>query len=115
MRVYWAGAAFWLEADLALRGQGQTLDSVLSQYARCCLRATGEVAPEVFVADLDRLAGGTVFSDLHARYAESTRFPDLDRAYSALGLDTRGGALQLSARPAARELRRALMGLRDTP
>ena len=33
MRVYWAGAAFWLEADLALRGEHRSsLDAVLSGY-----------------------------------------------------------------------------------
>lgn len=33
MRIYWAGAAYWLEMDLALRGRGSSLDSVLSRYA----------------------------------------------------------------------------------
>ena len=115
MRVYWAGAAFWLEADLALRRErGSTLEAVLSQYDRCCLRGTGEVAPETFVAELDRIAGGDLFASRFARYAEATTFPPLEEAYAALGLSTRDGELQLSADEGPRALRRAVMGRRPT-
>ena len=116
MRVYWAGAAFWLEADLALRrDHHSTLESVLSQYARCCLRATGEVAPEAFVAQLDRIVGGELFAEQFTRYAQATAFPPLDDAYAALGLSTRNGELELSGDPRPRALRQALMGRRPTP
>ncbi|QSX79316.1 M61 metallopeptidase family protein [Agrilutibacter solisilvae] len=115
MRVYWAGAAYWLEADLALRRErGSTLEAVLSQYDRCCLRGTGEVAPETFVAELDRIAGGDLFASRFARYAEATTFPPLEEAYAALGLSTRDGELQLSADEGPRALRRAVMGRRPT-
>ena len=67
MRGYWAGAAYWLEADLALRARGSDLDAVLAEYARCCLRGTASVAPEAFVAELDRIAGDEVFGDLYRR------------------------------------------------
>lgn len=115
MRVYWAGAAYWLEADLALRARGSDLDSVLAQYARCCLRGTGRVAPEAFVADLDRIAGDDVFGELYRRYASSLDFPSLDAAYRQLGISAGDDGLQLSPRADAAGLRRAVMGRRVVP
>jgi hypothetical protein len=114
MRVYWAGAAYWLEADLALRRDGSSLDDVLEQYARCCLRATSEVRPERFVAQLDAIAGREVFAPLFRRYARSTVFPSLEAAYAALGIESNAAALQFSDRGDATRLRRAVMGRRAT-
>lgn len=115
MRVYWAGAAYWLEADLALRARGSSLDAVLSRYARCCLDGTGEVAPARFVAQLDELAGRPVFGGLYERYVDSTAFPPLEAAYAALGLEPRDGELRFSDRRDAVRLRRAVMAPRDAP
>lgn len=88
MRVYWAGAAFWLEADIALRREHRSsLDQVLSRYSSCCLRGVGEVPPRAFLASLDELSGGRVFSELYRRYAESRAFPPLEQAYRALAIE----------------------------
>ncbi|HJW46628.1 MAG TPA: hypothetical protein VJ484_09060 [Lysobacter sp.] len=114
MRVYWAGAAYWLEADLALRRDGSSLDDVLEQYARCCLRSTSEVRPERFAAQLDTIAGREVFAPLFRRYARSTEFPSLDAAYAALGIESSADALQFAGRGDAARLRRAVMGRRAT-
>lgn len=109
MRVYWAGAAFWLEADLALRQHHDTtLDAVLDRYARCCLDGTAEVAPEDFAATLDRIAGATVFMPLYARYAAQTRFPDVAPLLRTLGLAREGDALRFSHDDAAARLRRGI-------
>ncbi|KRA17257.1 hypothetical protein ASD69_11140 [Lysobacter sp. Root604] len=118
MRVYWAGAAYWLEADLALRRErGLDLDTVLSRYARCCLDATADdmdaVSPQDFAAELDRLGGDGVFARLYRRYARSREFPDLSAAYAALGLEPDGGSgLGYSPRADAQKLRTAIMGPR---
>ena len=110
MRVYWAGAAYWLEMDLALRRDGGSLDDVLSRYSDCCLRGTGEVAPEDFVARLDRIAGGIGFRDRFREYAASRRFPSLDSSYAALGLArSTDGGLRFSDRANTIALRRAIM------
>ena len=109
MRVYWAGAAFWLEADIALRrDHASSLDEVLSRYSSCCLRGTGLVEPETFLAKLDELSHTQVFSGLYARYAPSREFPDLAPAYRALGIATRDDRLAFAGGPAAR-LRRSIM------
>ncbi|MGO4221315.1 hypothetical protein AB4Y64_05605 [Lysobacter sp. TAF61] len=110
MRVYWAGAAFWLEADLALRREHRSsLDAVLSKYSRCCLHGTGEVAPEAFMAKLDELAGAAVFLPAYRRYAQSREFPSLDAAYAALGIERGTDGLVYSDRADARKLRAAIM------
>lgn len=109
MRVYWAGAAYWLEMDLALRRAGSSLDDVLSRYSDCCLRGTGEVAPEAFVAQLDRIAGGAGFRDRFAEYAASRGFPSLESSYVALGLSRSAAGLQFSDDPEASARRLAIM------
>ena len=114
MRIYWAGAAYWLEADLALRARGSDLDAVLAQYARCCLRGTASAAPEAFAAELDRISGEDIFSDLYERHAAAREFPSLDAAYRQLGITSGGGRLQFSAQAEAARLRRAVMGRRGS-
>ncbi|WP_460731574.1 M61 family metallopeptidase [Lysobacter tyrosinilyticus] len=113
MRVYWAGAAYWLEMDLALRRAGSSLDNVLARYSDCCLQGGGEVAPEDFVARLDRIAGGERFAALYRSYVAARSFPSLDSTYAALGLsEADTGELRLSDDVAAVRLRRAVMGRR---
>ncbi len=110
MRVYWVGAAFWLEADLALRrAHDTTLDAVLDRYAQCCLDGEAWVEPEVFLAELDRLAGAEVFLPLHARYAQIRDFPSLEASYRALGLERDGESLKFLDRRDAVRLREAVM------
>jgi len=115
MRVYWAGAAYWLEMDLALRrDRGTTLEAVLDRYAQCCLDGTAHVAPEDFVAALDRAAGIALFASRYRDYAEATAFPSLADSYRALGIERSGAGLRFSGAPAARRLREA-MTQRSTP
>ncbi len=115
MRVYWAGAAFWLEADLALRKQpGRSLDTVLSAYSTCCLgEGTALVEPEAFMAELDRIAGGDIFASRYRRYAAAEEFPSLDAAYHELGIDVVDRRLRFSQGDAAMRLRQAIVGRRQ--
>ena len=109
MRVYWAGAAYWLEMDLALRRHHDTtLEAVLDRYAQCCLDGTAHVAPEDFVAALDRAAGVALFVKRYRDYAESTVFPSLNDSYRALGIQRYGAGLEFSDDSAARRLREAM-------
>ena len=109
MRIYWAGAAYWLEMDLALRrDHDTTLQDVLDRYAQCCLDGTAHVAPEDFVAALDRAAGVELFARRYRGYAASKAFPSLTDSYRALGIERDGAGLMLSDAPAARLLREAM-------
>lgn len=113
MRVYWAGAAYWLEADLALRARGSSLDAVLSEYARCCLGdGTARVAPDAFAMALDRIAGSDVFVSRYLRYAAAESFPSAEGAYRELGIEVAHGRLRFSHGDAAARLREAIMGRR---
>lgn len=112
MRVYWAGAAFWLEADLALRREGSSLDAVLSRYSQCCLRGTGESDPREFIAELDRVGGEGAFSRLYERYVGSREFPSLEGAYRALGIEAGPEGLNFSPQGDAARLRRDIMATR---
>jgi hypothetical protein len=110
MRVYWVGAAYWLEADLRLRrAHGTNLDAVLDRYAQCCLDGEAHLAPEAFLAELDRLAGAEVFLPLHARYSDIRDFPSLETSYRILGIEREGTGLRFSDRSDAVRLRKAIM------
>ena len=111
MRTYWAGALYWLQADLALRRQHHTtLDAVLGEYSSCCLRGTAWVAPRDFVEALDRIAGADVFTALYRRYAGSTQFPPLDDTYRELGIERSEQGLRFGGDRQAARLREQVMG-----
>lgn len=84
MRVYWAGAAFWMEADIALRQQGSSLDAVLEAFARRHLPAERRWTPEQFAAALDEISPQGEWRDRLRRFADSTRFPAVDVRVLAL-------------------------------
>jgi hypothetical protein len=112
MRVYWSGAAFWLEADLALRRAGPgrlSVDAGLDHFARCCLPQSRRWTPAQFVAELDRGLGVVVLVPLFERYRTATAFPDVDAAWTALGLHPRSGAPRAASAPEATALRAAIM------
>ncbi|MGH8081799.1 MAG: hypothetical protein ACREP7_14590 [Lysobacter sp.] len=110
MRIYWAGAAFWLDADLALRRErGIDLGRVLDRYSQCCLDGDEHVEPEAFIAALDRAGGAGTLARLYQRYAAMKDFPSLDTAYRALGLQSQDDALKFSDEADAKRLRRAIM------
>lgn len=110
MRVYWAGAAYWLQADLALRARGSSIDAVLAAHARCCLDGNARVAPLAFARALDRIDGHGLFERLYREAAAATAFPDLDAAYAALGLHASDRGLAFDDDPGKARLRAAIMG-----
>lgn len=110
MRIYWAGAAYWLEADLALRQErGTTLDDVLERYSDCCLQGTASVSPRDFILALDGIAGGDTLSALHQRYAASRQFPSVEHAYAQLGISRNGNDLSFAGTAKSARLRNAIM------
>ncbi len=116
MRIYWAGAAYWLEADLALRREGDTsLDAVLDEYSHCCLRGTAAIAPEEFVAALDRIAGGERLTALYRRHAVLREFPGLEDSYRQLGIERSGTGLRFSGAREAARMRDAIMAPKAVP
>lgn len=116
MRIYWGGAAFWLEADIALhRERGIGLEQVLAAYSACCLPEAGRVDPDAFIARLDALSQSTVFSRLALAHISARQFPTLDRSYAALGLRMDSDRAVLSNDPQAVSLRQQIMATAVTP
>ena len=116
MRVYWSGAAYWLEADARLREHhGTSLDAVLAAFAERHLPAYASWPPERFAAELDRLAGTGLFEPMYRRYAGATHFPDLNATYRHLGLGDGVRRLRLSADAPAAAVRDAIMSAVDGP
>jgi hypothetical protein len=116
MRVYWAGAAYWLDIDLALRRMhGTSLIAVLDRHAHCCLDGNAHVAPEAFVAELDRIAGTELFRPRYLDYAAMRGFPALTDSYRALGLIRDGERLRFSDAPDAMRLRAAMTAVVTPP
>ncbi len=110
MRTYWAGALYWLEADIALRrDHGRSLQEALDRYAGCCLDGTDWLSPTDFVRALDRAAGVEVFEALYRRHRGYRAMPSPDAAYAALGITREGVGLRFAGDDRARALRRTVM------
>jgi len=112
MRVYWSGAAYWLEVDVELRRASANrlgVDEALKRFAACCLSDLRRWGPDEFVARLDALLGTDVFVRRFDAYRARRDFPDLAPLYATLGLVRDGRTLRDddSARDAA--IRRAIM------
>lgn len=116
MRVYWSGAAISLIADTQLRqatGNKQSLDTVLSQFAECCLATRQRWTAQALLQKFDALSATRIFSDLYNKYAESVQFPDLAETYRVLGLQHDGKQLELTATAPALAVRQAIMHTRQ--
>lgn len=90
MRVYWSGAAFWLQADLALRAHGSSLDAALAAFRDAHLPSARAWEPAEFIAALDRKLPAAGLSSHYRQYATLRDFPDLGDAYQTLGLNPDG-------------------------
>jgi hypothetical protein len=86
-RVYWAGAAIALLADLSTRrAGGPTLDSALRSFAECCASSDQEWNAERVLSHLDATLGAPHFSDQARRWLDCSEFPDVSEALRALGV-----------------------------
>ena len=106
MRIYWSGAAFWLESDLALRTAGCSLDLALARFAAAHLPSERHWSPRDFIAELERLAPGGGLVDRHARYLALTGFPDLRPILAKLGRGTIALAVGAGESPLSRAIMR---------
>ena len=116
LRVYWAGAAMMLEADLRLREQSQdtqSLDTALAALAECCLAGERRWSAEEVMARLDVVTGSTVFSDVVREQFASAGFPDFKRMLVRAGVTVRDGEVVLDPSAPGAAAREALMLPRD--
>jgi predicted metalloprotease with PDZ domain len=112
MRVYWSGAAMMLKADSRLRALSdgeQSLDSALEMLSKCCMaRGRSWRARDLF-AELDRLTGYTIFSDLYDDHVLDNEFPDVQSTFTKLGIVPRYGSITIDDGAPWKTIRRAIM------
>ncbi|MEO8164671.1 MAG: hypothetical protein ABI619_04675 [Betaproteobacteria bacterium] len=112
LRVYWAGAAMMLRADILLRERSrgtQSLDSALEQLSRCCALEPRRWSAQEVIARLDELTATTIFSDVARDQFAAEGFPDYAYTLARAGVIFDGGQLTFdNAAPWAAE-RDALM------
>ena len=75
VRLYWGGAAFFLEADRRLHeNQGIRLIDVIRRYLDCCFGSRDDSAMDM-IRRFDRLAGSRIFSEVYADTVDRRGFP----------------------------------------
>ncbi len=115
-RVYWSGAAYWLDVDLELRRTSANrlgVDEALRRFADCCLAERRAWSPQQFVARLDELTGQQVFERRFRDYRALRGFPPIAPIYAQLGIRHDDKGLHLGGDAAMGDLRSALMAPRD--
>ncbi len=112
MRVYWAGTAYFLQADLMLRkrsGNRQSLDTVIREFVNCCLERDAETSGRSLVETFDRLSGVNLFSRLYGEYREYHSQPDPLPLLEQLGISIRNKEVVLDQKDSAGvQMRRAM-------
>lgn len=110
-RVYWAGAAIALAADVEIRrrsGGARSLDDALGHLNECCGSWDRPMSGEEAMRRLDAVEG--VFGRLARRWLGGSAFPALEDTYRALGIAHRPeGGLALEGASEARALREAIL------
>lgn len=99
-RVYWAGAAMLLGADLQLRNQTggrQSLGTALEQLSRCCASEQRRWSAQEIIVRLDDLTGTTVFSDLVRTQFEGDGYPDYEAVLARAGVKLEGARVEFDA------------------
>ena len=79
-RVYWTGAAFFIEAEIALNSQRSpryTVSELLKQYQKCC--RSQNMQAKTFMSELDKISQTAIFSNLYQKYKARTDFPTITK------------------------------------
>jgi predicted metalloprotease with PDZ domain len=111
MKVYWAGAALALMADVELRerSNGEVgLNDVLGRFQNCCLPARDVWSGPEFFAKLDTLISEPLFTPLYKRYAETAGFPDTSDLLVRLGVSVSNGKVSLKRNAELAEIRKSI-------
>jgi hypothetical protein len=98
-RVYWAGTALALLADVELRRAGarEGLDGPLRALANCCAGSDELWDSERLARELDQFSSSPVWSRLTARYLDERAFPDVEPATNFLGVRLATSGVELDS------------------
>lgn len=115
-RVYWAGTALVMLADVEIRratNGASSLDTALAEIARCCLDSDVTMSALELTGRIDEVTGGSLFTDIARAGREQRRFPDVDGVLRGLGvIDVRGRLVLDDGAPLA-HIRRQIMSSRE--
>jgi len=112
MRIYWSGALYFLQADIALRQQskGQVgLNDILLKLNRCCIKGSKVWTGSLLAAKLDSLSEFKIFSELYLEFSSSVDFPAYDNSFKQLGVvfsDQKKSAVTIKNDSLARDIMR---------
>src|SRR5262245_41874667 len=93
LRVYWAGAAIALLADVEIRRESRgerSLDDAMREVGRTFVGRNDGVSAREIVAHLDAWLGRPLFSRLSTQHLASREFPDVAETLAGLGVVVRG-------------------------
>ncbi len=109
MRVYWSGALFFMEADIALRlatKNQRSLDWVLNEYIDCCREQRNTWNGEQMLTSFDQVIAAdpvlqqsmdkNYFSQLYQTYSQSRKIPDCEPLFKKIGIDIVDENVQLN-------------------
>lgn len=94
LRVYWAGAAIALLADVEMRkesGGTRSLDDAMREIGRAFEGRNDGVPAKEVVAHLDEWLGRPLFAQLTAKHLAAREFPDVGETLARLGVVVAGG------------------------
>lgn len=117
-RVYWAGAALALMADVQLRTRAarpSSLDAVVADFSECCTPALKPYPAREAIETMDRLANGSIFETLAARHLDRSAFPDVDALLRKLGVTLQHGRVRFDETAVWAETRRAITKPPEAP
>lgn len=105
-RVYWTGAAFFLNVDVRLRTETSgrhSLDSTLAEFHRCCMDRRSDWDARALIEQFGELSVPAIWRQEYRRVIDAPAEPAIERAFAALGIgfDGREVTLERSRRTAA--------------
>ncbi len=113
-RVYWAGTAIALLADVALRREGHSLDEAIAGLPECCMVPKRTWSGREMADAFDRITGTEVYRHVADRWLTSHDFPEVAETFAFLGLARNDdGLLELDEGAPGAAIARAIMTPRD--
>jgi predicted metalloprotease with PDZ domain len=110
-RTYWGGALFCFVADVEIRRQTQNKKG-LQDALRGILNAGGDIRRDWPLADAlkagDQAVGGTVLTDLYAKWKDKPVEVDLAAMWKQLGVESSGKTVHLTEDAPLAAVRRAI-------
>lgn len=117
-RVYWTGAAFFLNVDVRLRretGGRHSLDSTLATFHRCCMDRRSDWDARSLIQQLGELSVPAIWRQEYQRIIDVPAVPETRQAFETLGIRFDGRDVDFDADRRSAELRRAIAAPANAP